>query len=338
LPLFGILWANIHGAFFIGAIILLLYALFEWMSKKIFPKTEFIIATLFILATFINPYGPWLWKYIFYSASIPRPYLSEWAPFTDPSYIIEHIDFVLLAVVSLVALYLSRRPKDAAWLAILFASLVGALSMRRNIPLFAITAAFVVPQHLEEIAGDRVGEIVKKFSKILIAAILSVFAAVSVIYALTFHKTNFLEIEVPQDNFPVNAVSFMKENGISGNALVFFDWGEYCIWKLYPQCRVFMDGRLCCAYSVKTINDFFGFLYMRNGWENALKDYPTDIVLIHKGNPVYAAMLELPGWEYIYEDRIAGLFMKRSEHKEFFSKIEKGEIRYPKVRMHEYFP
>jgi len=210
--------------------------------------------------------------------------------------------------------------------------------MRRNIPLFAITAAFVVPQRLEDVAGKKVDELLKKFSPIAIAAALSVFALFSLVYALTFNKADPLKIEVQQSRFPANTVDFMKENGVSGNALVFFDWGEYCIWKLYPRCKVFLDGRFCCAYSVKTIDDFFGFLYMQKNWENALKDYPTDIVLIHKGNPACAAMLRMPGWEFVYEDKIAALFMKRSAHKEFLSRLDKGDTRTPDVRNTEYFP
>lgn len=338
IPLLGIVWANLHGAFFVGAILLGIFLIAEIIKRSRRAAPLVLVTALFIAATFINPYGIRLWQYIFYSAGISRPFLSEWAPFLNMELVAEHVDFVFLALASVFSIFFSRRHKDMANLAVLFVSFAAAIAMRRNIPLFAITAAFVVPGYLEDIAGQPIKRIFGKFSMSIVAAVLFLFCFVSVGYTFFFNKSDFRQIEVEQISFPVSAVSFMKENGISGNAVIFFNWAEYAIWKLYPDCRVFLDGRLCSAYSVNTINDFFNFLYLGKGWENALRGYPTDIVLIHRGNPVYARMLSMPGWVNVYNDRIAGLFLKKSGHVVFFSRFERGDIRYPQLRKYEYFP
>jgi len=338
LPLAGILWANLHGAFFIGAILLGIFTITEIINKGRRVMELALVTALFIAATFINPYGARLWQFIFYSAGIPRPFLSEWASLLNMEFVMVHIDFVFLSLASLAVIFFSRKPKDITGLAVLFVSFAAAIAMRRNIPLFAITAAFVVPVYLEDAAGEPVKRIFEKFSAPAVAAALFLFCVLSAGYTLFFNKTDFRQIEVEQKSFPVAAVSFMKENGISGNAVIFFNWAEYCIWKLYPDCRVFLDGRLCSAYSVKTINDFFNFLYLGEGWGDALSDYPADIALIHRLNPVYARMLSMPGWANVYNDKIAGLFLKKSGHEAFFSKLERGDIRYPKPRKYEYFP
>jgi len=337
LPLLGIPWANLHGAFFIGAILIFIFLIFEISNmKRLIPLAAVII--LYIIGTFINPYGPNLWKFIFYSGMIQRPFLSEWAPFTRLEFISEHVDFVFLCLASFLAVSFSRKPKDKAQLVVLSVFFLAAIAMRRNIPLFAITAAFIVPQYLEDTAGKAVKKMYSKFSAPLVAAGLLVFSIVSIVSALTINKSNFIEMEIPQDSFPVNAVSFMKDNGISGNAVIFFNWAEYCIWKLYPDCRVFLDGRLCCAYNVKTINDFFNFLYARGDWQRAIRDYSADIVLIHRGNPAYAKMLTMPGWTNIYNDRIAGLFLKKMAHEAFILRLQKGDVKYPQLKENEYFP
>ncbi|MBL7071077.1 MAG: hypothetical protein ISS26_02755 [Candidatus Omnitrophica bacterium] len=345
-PVLGVIWVNLHGAFFAGIILLVFYLIFEAL-KKLYLKGKgassgitmiSIAIVLFTAATLINPYGFRLWNFIFYSAGIARPFLSEWAPFTRMAYFNEHMDFVMLCAISIIAVVFSNRPKDPAWLGILLVLFVSAIMMRRNIPLFAITAAFVIPEHLEDVAGPHLYSIGSKIPRAVPIICLSVFLIISGIYTFTFEKTDPAEIEIPQNRFPVDAVRFLKANGISGNALIFFDWAEYCIWKLYPDCRVFLDGRLCSAYSVGTVDDYFDFLYMGRDWEDALDDYPTDIVFIHRANPVYLNMLSRAGWSLAYENEISGIFLKQAKHPEFFEAVSRGAVVYPERRQYEYFP
>jgi hypothetical protein len=336
LPLLGLLWVNLHGAFFIGVLLLLLYIIFSVHKRRNAP----LIITTIILATFtlINPYGLELWKRIFLSATKYRPYLSEWSPFNKPEYIAEHIDFILLSILSFTALAFSRSQRSLAWTGVLFASFASAILIRRNIPLFAITTCFVVPEHIEDLNGKAIMKTVDRLPKALLAVLLSIFIMISGFYTFTFQKPNPLEIEIPQDRFPVAMVSYMKMNDISGNLLVFFDWAEYCIWKLFPDCRVFLDGRLYSAYSVTVVRDFFNFIYLKENWENAFNDYPVDIVLLHKKAPVYEKMLTETDWALVAESEIAGLFLKKEKHESFLVKKMKGKLRYPDVRDHEFFP
>ncbi len=345
-PVLGAVWANLHGAFFAGLILLLFYIVFETVKRSFFKEREYspgmlMIAAailLFFAGSLINPYGLRLWDFIFYSSGKARPFLSEWAPFARIEYISEHIDFVALSLVSFFAVISSRKAKDMTWLGLLLVSFASAILMRRNIPVFAITAAFVVPGYLEEGAGGSIDGIIGRFSSASLAAALSFFMIISAWYGLTFNKENPLEIEIPQARFPLDAVRFMEANKISGNALVFFDWAEYCIWRLYPECKVFMDGRLFSAYGEKAVADYFDFLYLGADWDDALKDYPTDIVFIHRANPPYEKMLSMQGWTLVYESNIAGLFLKKEKHSAFFEKSEKGSVIYPQLRQHEYFP
>jgi len=341
LPVLGILWANLHGAFFIGAVLLSIFLICEIFGSNPSRKrilTLAVVTVLFFAATLVNPYGWRLWKFIIYSAAIARPYLSEWAPFVRIEYLLEHIDFVMLGLISFFSVAFSRKAKNRTELVILASSFAGAISMRRNIPLFAITAAFVVPKYIDDAAGQSLKRMLTKCRPVITAIVLFMFAGISLLYALRFDKTDFTRIEISQRSFPVGAFLFMKENKISGNAIVFFNWAEYSIWKTYPDCRVFLDGRLCSSYSVKTINDYLDFIYLRDGWYKALKNYPTDIVLIHKGNPVYSKMLLDSDWFIAFNDNISALFLKKAGHEVFLSRVEKGEIRHPIIGTHEYFP
>ncbi len=341
IPVLGFIWANLHGAFFIGIILGLVYSLTELIRTRLKSKHALIAlaATLiFFGLTFINPYGPRLWNFIFHSGANFRPHLSEWAPFNPIKDFYDHPDFIVLVIISAISLLVSREKKNITWIAILIVSFISAVLMRRNIPLFAITACFVIPEHLTNIAKEPAERLCGRIAKPVLSGILAVLIITSTWYTLNFNKTNPLEIEVQQDKFPVQVIDFMAANNITGNALVFFDWAENCIWNLYPNVKVFTDGRLWSAYSTDVINDYFNFLYTEGAWENALNNYPTDIVLIHTGNPVHAEMAKKEEWFRIFGNEIAVLFLKKSAHKDIIWKIESKSIVVPKSKQNTFFP
>jgi hypothetical protein len=136
----------------------------------------------------------------------------------------------------------------------------------------------------------------------------------------------------------VDVVELMQRNNVQGNALIFFDWAEQCIWQLYPRCRVFLDGRFESAYSGATIDDYFNFLYRDGDWKRALGNYDTDIVLIHRGNPAYAAMAALPDWSLICQTEVAALFVKTARHADLVARARAGTLAIPPGRNHAYFP
>ena len=101
--------------------------------------------------TSVNPYGWALWHFIGESAGHVRHYLSEWAPFNPATDLGNHADFVILTLVSAAVLRFSHKPWDRTWVSLLALTFIAALGMRRNIPLFALTACFVIPEHLDDV-------------------------------------------------------------------------------------------------------------------------------------------------------------------------------------------
>jgi hypothetical protein len=342
LPLLGWIWANLHGAYFIGILLLLIHGVFSLRGPSathgVPARDAFISAGAFIALTFVNPYGPHLWEFMFQSAAKMRPYLSEWGPFNPAQHFYEHVDFIVLVLVSSVALIFSPAPRGLRWLILLVLWLAAGLSMRRNIPLFAITAGFVVAPHVERLAGASLQRITRQIPRGLLAALMAVFMFGSAWTAWTKNKVDPLEIEIDQDRFPTAVIQFLKMNDVAGNALVFFDWAEYAIWHLHPACHVFLDGRYRSAYGVQSIEDYFNFLYLGPDWARAIDDYPTDLVVIHRGNPVYRRMLEREDWIAIFGDSIATLFVKASRHAALIRAVETETALLPPEIRTAHFP
>ena len=319
----GLLWANLHGAFFIGALLLIVYTVLALVQRgvrsdaaqSVVPVRSAAAALVcFLVATLANPYGLHLWDFLFQSAAKARPNLSEWAMFNPVEHAADHADFMALAVLSAVAVACSGGRRGLVWPGILVVAFGFAIAMRRNIPLFAIAAGFIVPRHLDRAIGDRLTELCGKFPRAM-APIAAVALSVMCLHtAWTRDKVDPLKIEIPQDLFPTRVMEFLVQNEIRGNALIFFDWAEYAIWHLDPRVKVFLDGRYRSAYSLPVIEDYFGFLYVKEHWRRALDEYPTDILMLHKQSDIFAEMTGDRDWELVYADNLAGLFLKTGRH------------------------
>jgi hypothetical protein len=171
-----------------------------------------------------------------------------------------------------------------------------------------------VPGELDARFSGPIDRLYARIRPGIVVAALAVFSILNMAAAAGFNKTRPFEMEVPRNKYAVDAVNFVKERQIRGNMLVFFDWGEQAIWHLYPNCRVFMDGRFESAYSPEVINDYLAFLYSDRDWDLALVRYPTDMVLCHRDNAAAGRLRQRPGWRLAYEDDLACLFLLESRH------------------------
>ena len=50
-----------------------------------------------------------------------------------------------------------------------------------------------------------------------------------------------------------------------------YNWGGYFIWKLYPQYRVFMDGR-ADVYGDALMTEFGACYHLTGNWRKPLAD------------------------------------------------------------------
>lgn len=339
----GMLWANLHGAYFIGLLLLLAWAAARAVEERVpalgqsgalASRTLFLAAGCFFVGTLANPYGLRLWDFVYESAGHVRPYLSEWAPFDPRLHALDHVDFMALVLLCAGCGIAARARGGIAGAVVLVLVLIGALTLRRNIPLFALTAGCVAGPWLARVCVQPVCDFVARLPRAVPIAVCAVLAALSLVYAARVNKHAPLHIEIPTDRFPVAVIDFMRANEIRGEALVFFDWAEYAIWHLYPRCRVFLDGRFRSAYSPQTIEDYFAFLYGAPQGERALTHYATDIVLVHRGNPAYARMQARAGWDEVFGDEIAALFLKRGRHEY----VNRSNMVIPEPRHAPLFP
>ena len=337
LPVLTILWTNLHGGFFVGAILIGAYAVGDLLKAALTPdpserRPALLRARGYLLsvagclaASLVNPYTWRLHQHVF--AYLTDPYQSQHIveffsiSFHHPMAIF--FEAMLLTGAIAAAWHASKGRYVESVLIVLWGH--GALLAARNIPLFAITAAPVIASAVEEwIAAIPswnlaawVGNAVRKFSEVAgetdqtdriprwhIASALGMIVFVALMYAPNPPKS--FQAEFDPKSFPAGAIATLRQQP---DARIFAQdqWGDYLIYRLYPRTKVFTDGR----------SDFYGSDFGKKyldvmgagySWEKTLGGYGVDTILLSPSTPLAGALKESPRWRVVYDDGVSLVF------------------------------
>ncbi len=164
----------------------------------------------------------------------------------------------------------------------------------------------------------RVGALLKGTTALLLQPSLRWFAVgaflvlsgVMLRAAMTLHKDNGLTMEVPKQLYPLAAVRFIQDHGLSGNLLVFFDWGELCLWEL-PDCPPSIDGRLDTCYSRDVISANWNLYNGESVDSRVLPLSDADIALLPRNLAGVKMLVEDLGWQAAYADPLAVVLVRQ---------------------------
>ena len=323
IPMFA-LWANFHAGCFAGLGALGIFSVVagyrELQTQGRMTRTWSIAAITLAcaLATLLNPFGADLWRTFIQSLSNPliRPLISDWVPLfklliynwhRSGYAALEELVPMALFVLFLASLFAAPVTDDAALVAVALVFIAAAFYANRNVALAVITLSIPLAAHLG-LALEKHGLVNHDGTLVGPKPVLVALAA-GMIALAGGEFSNHLRTWEP---IPKGAVAFMKAHGLHGNILNNFDWGDYLIWHLTPQSRVFIDGRYELVYPDSLIREYLGFLYGWTGGEKVLDRYPHDFVLVKPGTGAYRIVEADHSWKVIYRDDVAALFARTS--------------------------
>jgi len=335
IPFIFLLWCNLHGGFIAGVGFLFLYLIFKILERNA-SKDLVIITSLAALLTLINPNGIGLWAFLVKSLSVPRPYIYEWKMMEFASLYIGYFLLLLLTIIGIASSKVKKIPYE---LAVLFIGAVFSFLHHRHMVLFAISAAVYAPRYLDALLKSRFKKIEEKIPNK---------AAISLIFLLFLYflfmapykgEGNPFKIKI-QDEYPLEAIYFMRDNGICGNIFPFFNWGEMCIRELPVGNRVFFDGRYKTLYSDDFINGYFEVLYGRQNYKGFLSGFPeTDIMFLHRMNPLRLKLVNDREWVLVYSSTTGWIFLKNNKkNKDLIDKFKNKKLIYRKDPPPKYWP
>jgi hypothetical protein len=313
LPGIMLIWSNTHGGFILGDIIIGIYVLsqiVDYFIKREIALFFIIIGLISILASFINPNGYRVIDIIF---ELEKGYqvmdIIEYIPtlkffrVSSPSF----YGYAIPLLISIPILFKKFDIKDT--LIILFLGVISIMHVRYTI-FFSI---IVTP-----ILGRRINDVFKprelKIADISIIILAIFFSG----YFLYGKKIN---MDILREMYPTKSVEFIKKNNIKGNIFSPLEWGGFIIWSLYPENRVFIDGRIIDEMRYSDYQLVMEGSTFSQGnipeWKSILDRYRVNIILTYSCNrfsgivlPLIKNLMNDKDWGLIYTDENSLIFLK----------------------------
>ena len=346
-PLF-LLWLNLHAGFALGPALLFAYGvglLLEtavgntpWQEARPILLRVLLLLLACLALVPLNPSGAELYRYPFDTLRSPgmRSFIGEWRSPNFHGWL--YRPFLLVWLLVLTALASSRwRPKGRVIVPLLLTSFA-ALDAVRHIPIFVLVAMPVIAAALPVTRGDR-GESphisksarhgVPDFSRLrplfngLVVILIAVFALVK--WVSLARNQDACEAE----QFPQRAVAFLRSGDYPRRIFVYYDWGGYAIWKLYPEYRVFVDGR-ADLYGDALLRQFRTAVQLRTGWRDVLDSWKVEAILVPPTCALAQALLLDSNWYAAFSDSKAIILLRRHpavENTDIFQKSIASEAR-----------
>jgi hypothetical protein len=323
-PLF-LLWLNLHAGFALAPALLFTYGIgltletafgnTPWPEARPLLWRVFLLLLACLALVPLNPSGVHLYFYPLHTllSSGMRSFIAEWhSPnFHDGLYRPLLIVWLLL----LTALASARsRPKGRVLVPLIFTAFA-ALDALRHIPIFILIAIPVIAAALPRAATPLRRRASSRRQVLFGAVVLLLMAILTSAKWITLARTQTLS-ETRQ--YPQQAIAFLHASFPNRDSLpnddaqklfVFYDWGGYAIWKLYPEYLVFADGR-ADLYGDEILRQFRTAVELHTGWREILGNWKITAVLVPPSTALAQALLLDPNWHTAQRDSEAILLVR----------------------------
>jgi hypothetical protein len=319
LPPLTALWTNLHAGFVFGILLILVYAIGQPVRACWWAAAASMAASL------ANPYGWHLHAHIARYLAADSWQFDHINEFLSPNFhasLARCFELMLALAVAAAFWHLTRRRVHYVLLTV--GPVHMALVSARNIPLFLIVAvvpvAVAIEEWLDAAARARLPRLahrilgafvrlaadmgaVERFARVPASSALCCgFLAAALLAPSASGK---FRSDFDPRAFPARAIAALRTPG----ARIFTSdqWGDYLIYRLYPDINVFVDGR----------SDFYGGDHeqicqdvwnVRYDWEQKLGRYRVDTVLLPAEAPLAGALKESGHWRVVYDDGSAIIF------------------------------
>jgi hypothetical protein len=239
-----------------------------------------------------------------------RSFIIEWLP--PDFHQLRYAPLLLIWLALLWVLAGTRSRPKARVLAPLFLTFLAALDAVRHIPILVllatpvIAAVFPLSSPLEQSFLGRPARVTPTSRLAFRAAVLLLMAGFAVARWDSLLRN---QAQTEAELFPSQAVDFLRSHKLPGQLFAYYDWGGYAIWKLYPDYRVFVDGR-ADLYGDDLLHQFQKAVQLRAGWEQVLDTWGVQAVLVPPFCPLAQALLLDTGWHAEYHDSQSVLLLR----------------------------
>ncbi len=309
LPGLFCLWVNTHGSWSIGILIFSVviaagFAEGDWGFVFAQPWTHaqkkklLLVWAASVAALFVNPFGARLVFYpldLAFRQKLNIEHVAEWISvnFHDSR---GKVVMLLLIILLVTALLRPRRWTLAEAGVTLFA-LYSGLTYSRFLFLLGVVIAPVLAKAFD---------FIPPYQRDKETPVINVLVMVLLIGSIIHYWPREARLEaMVADQYPVDAVSYLRAHPPAGPMLNFYLWGGYLNWR-DPNLKVFVDSRVDIFEYSGVFRDYIDLLAL-NKPDQLLDKYKICYVLFPHDEPLTYVLEHDPKWKVLFSDKISVL-------------------------------
>jgi len=327
-PLLMLLWANIHGGFVLGLVVLAITVAGEWLNLKTRHEDALSVDDVKALAiTFVATFAvtivnPNTVRQLLYPLTfvLPNAYTNLIEESASPNFHMPVMMVFEAMLLLLIASVLIVRPRlNWTHLLMVLAFTHLAFSQVRNVPLWCVLISPILAEYVQALIArqNRLPRFHSYQSRPVtgrLKPILNLVMLVLVALLYLAEGTHFISAatlrKAETDNYPKGAIAYMRSHRLPPHVYVSYGWGGYLLWNLYPTYRDFMDSRADTLYNTRHLRAYLAVYSAAPTWRSLLDRYNVQDVLVERNAPIVQVLAQSPSWHLRYHDSISALYSR----------------------------
>jgi hypothetical protein len=342
IPLFVMVLSNMHPGYIVCIMLITLYLLGEGIrylhsreDKEGILKGMLIAWFLTIILSLINPNGTTIISGLF---SLHGEHTAGVVEYRSPLFLYGHkisdinYSYIFFLLSSLLSLRYLRKTGIIHILLLVAFTVMSLVSIRYMIFYMCVSAP-ILARLFVNLKDEK---LFQKFSGVLKTRepLLYIVACIFGIFLVVKSIPSFAKYEFRAETVyaaPQHAADFMRNVEIKGNMFNEYGFGGYLLWRLYPEKKVFIDGRSLEPSVYKEYQIVaYALENQDQSWEDIIRRYNISYIVMpplqNHGTiyPLVEKLLDSEEWVLIYTDHLSLIFL--SNDSENMSVIERFAI------------
>ncbi|MBI5676801.1 MAG: tetratricopeptide repeat protein [Nitrospirae bacterium] len=327
IPVLVMVLSNMHPGYIVCILLITIYTVSEGVlfffsgnRKDSIFRGMLIIWCLTILLSMLNPTGMTMLKSLSSIHDDTQGIVEFMPTFSLAARNVVLIDYSYIAFLlfSLLILRYFKKVGLTRMLLLITFTIMSFVSMRYII-FYMIASAPILAGIIVNMKDEKVFDGLYGFLKTkegflyLLACFFGIFLVFNVIPSFARQK---YKVDI-NSSVPEGAADFLKKENLRGNIFNEYGFGGYLIWRLYPDKKVFIDGRMLeenvfADYQIVV----FAVESPEESWKNMIEKYDISCIIMrplwpHGGiYPLVEKLFDSEEWALVYNDHLSLIFLR----------------------------